>query len=149
MRIITLTVLLVGWGMSPLFSQQQVVSWQFSVELISGQEYRLRAEAQVDPGWFIYSQHLEEGGPVPTAFTFETQQGVELIGETEETGDKKEGYDDIFGMKVIKYSKQVTFTQKVKLKARRGKVAGFVTFMTCDDERCLPPRDVPFELSIP
>ncbi len=149
MRIITLTVLLVGWGMSPLFSQQQVVSWQFSVELISGQEYRLRAEAQVDPGWFIYSQHLEEGGPVPTAFTFETQQGVELIGETEETGDKKEGYDDIFGMNVIKYSKQVTFTQKVKLKARRGKVAGFVTFMTCDDERCLPPRDVPFELSIP
>jgi len=149
MRIITLMVLLVGWGMSPLFSQQQVVSWQFSVELISGQEYRLRAEAQVDPGWFIYSQHLEEGGPVPTAFTFETRQGVELIGETEETGDKKEGYDDIFGMNVIKYSKQVTFTQKVKLKARRGKVAGFVTFMTCDDERCLPPRDVPFELSIP
>ncbi|MEM8527013.1 MAG: protein-disulfide reductase DsbD domain-containing protein [Bacteroidota bacterium] len=126
-------------------SQNSVVDWSYEVKKISGNEFEVIFTAEVEGGWYIYSQFLGDDGPVPTTFEIE---GVELIGKGTEEGYKKEGYDEIFGMNLIKFGKTVTFTQKVKVKSGTKSISGYLTYMTCNDEQCLPPTDVDFEISL-
>ncbi len=43
------------------------------------------------------------------------------------------------------YKNQVRFTTYVRLKSEQAQLRGYVNYMTCDSEKCLPPQDVPFE----
>jgi thiol:disulfide interchange protein DsbD len=128
---------------------QNPVQWSFAAQKVSDAEYNLIFTAQVAQGWYLYSQYMEsEEGPIPTSFAFEENPNYELSGETREEGNRKEAFDDIFGMTLVKYTDQVTFTQKVILKGSIEKINGSLDFMTCDDERCLPPKTVPFEIPL-
>ena len=146
MRFI-LSLLLVGM-MSQLGTAQMdaksPVSWSFETKKISKDEFQLIFTAEVDDKWQIYSQHTGEDGPIPTSFAFNEAKGLELVGAVEESGDKSEGYDDMFGTNVIKFKGKTVFTQKVKVKKNLNEVAGTLRFMTCDGSTCLPPKDVPF-----
>ena len=71
-------------------------------------------------------------------------EGMERIGKTEESGHKIEGYDNIFLMNITKYKEDVTFKQRLKLPKDAAFVSGIITFMTCDEEQCLPPTEVEF-----
>lgn len=127
--------------------QESPVKWTFIAKKTKKKDhYQLIATATINSGWSIYSQFIEEGGPVPTAFTYDIE-AASLVGKTEEVGDKIEGLDPIFEINLIKYKKTVRFEQTVK--AKRGqKINGSVTFMVCNDESCLPPREVPFEITV-
>lgn len=132
------------------FAQEDPSKWTFSVEKIADteNEYQVIFDVILEPKWSIYSQDLEsEDGPVATSFEFEKADGLELVGKVEEVGEKIEGFDDLFEMNIAKYKKHVKFIQKVKIKAAT-KLKGYVTFMTCDDHQCLPPKDVDFELDL-
>lgn len=126
---------------------QDPVHWSFSTEKVNDAEYNIVATAKIDDGWSVYSQYLEsDDGPIATSFDFSTDN-LELIGKTEETGNRKESYDDLFGMNLVKFSKTAIFTQTVK--STDGKtVRGTVTFMTCTETSCLPPKDVAFEVNL-
>jgi len=130
-------------------AQFSPVNWSYDAEKISETEYKLVFKAEIESGWFVYSQFLEEGGPVPTSFTFAESKGVEMLGKVDEAGtNKKEMFDKIFEMQLIKYGDEVTFTQKIKVDASIKTVKGYLTFMTCNDESCLPPKDVDFEIGL-
>ncbi|MGY8920138.1 MAG: protein-disulfide reductase DsbD family protein, partial [Flavobacteriales bacterium] len=43
-----------------------------------------------------------------------------------------------------KFYTKAKFIQKVKIKDKVSPVSGYLTFMTCDDTRCLPPTDIDF-----
>lgn len=121
------------------------VKWEFIAEEGGENTYLLKSTAKVQEGWFIYSQNIEEGGPVPTSFMFEEDTNYELIGKVEEISDHTySGYDKIFEMDVTKFKKSVTFQQKVKVKDPNQEIKGSLEFMTCDDTRCLPPEFVDF-----
>ena len=124
------------------------VSWSFDKKTLDNGEHQLNFKAQMEEGWVIYSQFIEEGGPVPTSFHFESMDGIELIdSEPREIGDyKKEGFDPFFEMDLVKYGKEVVFQQNIRLKAENTPVVGYVRFMTCNDESCLPPKNVKFSL---
>lgn len=124
------------------------VKWTFSAKSLGDDMYELNMVANMDENWSIYSQHTADGGPVPTSFEFESDN-FEAIGEVEEKGKKKEGPDPLFdGLNVIKFVESpVTFTQKVKVTDASKPITGYLTFMTCDDARCLPPTDVDFEFA--
>jgi thiol:disulfide interchange protein DsbD len=109
-------------------------------------QYNITAVATIGAGWSMYSQFIEDTGPVPTAFEFELPDGASLEGKTEEFGDKIEGMDPIFEINLIKYKKTARFVQTVKIK-KGQKISGSVTFMVCNDDSCLPPKSVPFELT--
>jgi thiol:disulfide interchange protein DsbD len=47
-------------------------------------------------------------------------------------------------MIVSKFYTQAKFTQKVIVKDPQSSISGYLTFMTCDDTRCLPPTDIDF-----
>ena len=125
---------------------QNPVKWAYGAKKITDAEYEVTFTATVADGWSIYSQHTDPSGPVPTAFGFDENANLEFIGKPTETGKKKEAFDDLFGVNVIKFSGVVTFTQKVKVKSGNNTVKGYLEFMSCDDEKCLPPKEVDFEV---
>ena len=43
------------------------VKWDTQVEQVSKEEYKLIFTADLDPGWMLYSQHTEDGGPIAKA----------------------------------------------------------------------------------
>ncbi|MEM9888006.1 MAG: cytochrome c biogenesis protein CcdA [Bacteroidota bacterium] len=125
------------------------VKWSWSSEKINESEYELQFKAAIEEGWTLYSQFTSDEGPVPTNFEFEAGTHFELIGKAKEKGKLKEGMDPIFGVNVIKFTKgPAFFTQKVKVKDASKAIAGYLTFMCCDDEQCLPPTDVDFSFAL-
>jgi thiol:disulfide interchange protein DsbD len=123
------------------------VSWDSKAEKISDTEYSLVFTATLDEGWYLYSQFLGNDGPVPTSFEFVENPNVKLVGKTTETGaSKKEGYDELFDMNLVKFGGTATFTQKVTVSNGVDKISGALTYMTCDEMRCLPPDEVTFEI---
>ncbi|MDT8348038.1 MAG: protein-disulfide reductase DsbD family protein, partial [Flavobacteriaceae bacterium] len=100
----------------------------------------LITRAKIDHGWKLYAQETaEDMGPVPTTFTYNLPDGVELIGATKEP-EAPYIYDDVFEMNIKSFKKEAIFTQKVKITKPLSRLSGEVEFMTCDDERCLPPE---------
>ena len=125
----------------------QPVTWEYNAQKLEDDLYELQFTANVQEGWYIYSQFVDEGGPIPTSFMFEEDPNLKLEGKVEEVGkDRIEGYDSYFDMDVVKYKKKVDFTQKVKLDDPSKPIIGSLEFMTCDDTRCLPPQFVDFSI---
>ena len=124
------------------------VKWSFDQRSLGNNQYELIFKATIQKGWAIYSPSMEEGGPVPTSFTYEEGPHFQLSGKVAEAGHRKEGFDKIFEMEVIKFTEEATFTQKVKVNDINKPIKGYLTFMTCDDTRCLPPTDVDYAFTI-
>jgi len=149
MRIISLFIALLA--LVPRAESQILdpVSFETDYQKVSENTYDLTFKAQIEEGWYIYSQFLDEGGPIPTSLNFENARGFEVIGKTEEISDhKKEGHDEIFDMQVVKFAKEVTFRQRIKAVSTPITISGFVEYMTCDDTRCLAPTQKNFTIKI-
>lgn len=125
------------------------VKWFYVAQKTADGEYNLLITANIEKKWNIYSQYLASNdGPVATSFSFVKDNIVELVGKTTEDGHKKEGFDEMFGMNVVKFTDKVVFTQKVKVKKGAKSIKGVVNYMCCDNEMCLPPKDVNFEIQL-
>lgn len=143
--LVCLTILSFG----SLFGQNPV-TWSFSVEKISDKEANLVFKGTIKSGWYTYSQFTEDNGPIPTEISYEQQEGIKLVGKAVETGDKKEGMDPLFEAYVIKYSSKKPFVikQKVQISDFSKAITGYISYMTCNDETCLPPKDVDFSFDL-
>src|SRR5688500_19452374 len=49
-------------------------------------------------------------------------------------------------MELTKFMKYYTIEQKIKITDPSKPITGYLNFMTCNDERCIAPSDVEFEL---
>ena len=80
--------------------------------------------------------------------SYESEGVVENVGDATETGKRKEGMDPIFEMNVIKFfsDQPYTLTQTVQVLNSAEKLKGYLTYMVCNDVKCLPPTDVDFEV---
>ena len=145
MRVVLLLALFFAFHTS--YAQLEPVQWSFDVEKVSDTEYDIIFTAKIDKGWSVYSPHLASNeGPVPTTFEFYNND-LQAVGKAREEGNRKETFDEMFGMNLIKFSGKARFTQRVKVNASNT-VSGHLTYMTCDDESCLPPEDVNFEIAL-
>jgi thiol:disulfide interchange protein DsbD len=125
------------------------VKWEFESEKISDTEFELSFIANIDEHWAIYSQTVDEGGPLPTTFEFTANDSFNRIGDVvEDEKNKTTKHDPVFDMVVSKFYNKAIFTQKVNVTDLDTPITGVLTFMTCDDERCLAPTDVPFEFDL-
>ena len=121
------------------------VSWEFETVKINDTEYELVFTANIDDKWSVYSQFIDGLGPVPTSFEFDENSKIEFIsGVIEEETNRITEQDLIFEIIVSKFYSQAKFTQKVIVKDKNTSISGYLTFMTCDDTRCLPPTDIDF-----
>jgi DsbC/DsbD-like thiol-disulfide interchange protein len=131
------------------YSQKDPVKWTFT-STKEGDSKVINLKAEVAPGWYIYSQNIGENGPIPTSLTFEESKSFTVDGlpAGEVSEHKKEGFDPIFEMNLIKYSEQVTFIKSVSA-SKATTVKGFISYMTCNDSTCLPPKEVEFSIAVP
>lgn len=122
------------------------VKWSGKMKSLGNDMHELIFQADLDKGWTLYSQFTDDNGPIPTSFEFDKADHFELVGKAEEAGKKKEGPDPLFGdVNVVKFVKgPVTFTQKIKITKPAQAVTGYLTYMTCDNKRCLPPTEVDY-----
>jgi len=148
MRFFCLALLMNFMALNAFGQQAQPVKWTFDSEKVADNEYAITFTATADNGWYVYSQFLDDGGPIPTSFTFDKDSGVALVGKAKEVGKKKEGFDKLFEMKVVSFSGKTKFIQKVKTQAGTKAVKGYLEFMTCNGETCLPPTEVEFSIPL-
>ena len=134
---------------SLLAQVQDPVSWKFESGKKGEKEYFLKFTASIQPGWHMYAMNLPEGGPIPTSISIDASEDFQLVGEMTSSKKAEEKFDESFGMTLGLFDIAVTFTQKVKvLTDKQLKISGYVNYMCCNDEQCLPPKDVPFEFDI-
>lgn len=141
----------VVFGLLSLTSIAQIydpVDWKFSVKDIEGKDATLVITANIEPGWHVYSQFIEEGGPIPTLFKFDLDQGYSLVGTVTESPKAISAFDPNFNMQIAWHKIKVDFSQKIKLNEPKLTVTGTLEFMTCNDTNCLPPEEVPFSITV-
>ena len=141
-RIIPLLILSVTTFLG--FAQNDnPVSWKIDTVKIAPLTYKLKIKATVEEPWHIYTQNASNAGlAMPTQIIFEKNNNVELIGAT---GEK--GIDQEEGTTLSYYSKEVTFTQTLKLKSKEKTSLSFtIKYMACNDQMCRPPSSKQFLL---
>ena len=120
------------------FSQiQEPVKWSFKSIRINDTIAELQFVASIDRTWHLYSQAIQEGGPLPTEFKFEKATGIKLVGKVTEPKGHEE-YDEMFELTVKYFEKEAIFTQKVKITSNKPvNVKGILYFQACDDKSCI------------
>ena len=124
------------------------VKWAYAAKRTGPAEVTVLLKASIDAGWHIYSQNVKEGGPIKTSFTFAKSKDYVLIGKPIEPKPITK-FEDAFKMNVSYFEKEVVFQQKIKLKSPKvTAIKGQLEYMTCNNQKCLPPEDVNFTIPV-
>jgi hypothetical protein len=124
------------------------VKWSYAAKKINATEAVVFLKATMDNGWHIYSQTVKDGGPIKTSFKFTPSKEYALVGKPVEPKPITR-FEKSFGTDVSFFEKEVVFQQKIKLKSPNATaVKGSLEFMTCNDQKCLPPDDVNFTIPL-
>lgn len=143
--------LLVGVCVSLLSMAQSKNPASFTYEAVkkTADTYEIIITANLEKPWHIYSQNTPKGGPVPTLINFKPNPLAKPMGKVEEKGKLEKVYDNNFKVNVLYYSNKIQFVQKVKVRAgTKTNISGTIEYMVCDDEMCLPPKKLPFEVKL-
>ena len=113
-----------------------------------GDELTLTFKASIEDSWHMYGLEEYTNGPQHTEFTFETLEGAELSGKPRVVaGSPIKHFDDVFGMDLTYFENSVSIAQTFKLTGEQYKVAGYVTYMSCNDGNCTPPTTYEFSFA--
>lgn len=124
------------------------VLWSYSAKKIADKTYELHITATLTDNWHLYAQDAGEG-PEPTTFKFTPNPLISFDGKVKEVGKMEKSFDKNFNSVLKYYTTKVDFVQKVKVRSSVATVVkGTVNFMVCNDRKCLPPKDVPFSISV-
>lgn len=118
------------------------VTWTIQADSSSHNEVSITIRAALKQGWRIYSQHINEGGPIPTQFFFNASQEYSLVGPVIESGNKIEHFDDNYEMNISWYTSAVTFTQNANVSKRPATITGRIEYMTCSQDVCYPQEKI-------
>lgn len=128
---------------------QDPVKWTFSSKKIDDKTFEVHLTATVQSPWTIYSQTTPDGGPLATSFSFNNNPLLILSGKVKEVGTMHKKHEEVFGVDVFYYKDKVDFVQVVKLKTKaKTNLSGKLEYMACDEEQCLPPKEVTFSVAL-
>ncbi len=147
-KLLTVAAMLFVTGALALGQVLEPVSWSFKSVKVSDNSYDIVMTAEIDETWHLYAMDLPEGGPIATSFTFDNPEGYTLEGETVAVTAPEVKYDNSFGMDIGMHSGIAEFRQRITVIRLPVTVSGYVTFMSCDDSQCLPPRDAEFSITL-
>lgn len=144
-----ITLLLVSVLLTTVLNAQilKPVKWSYAAKRLNKSEAVVFIKATIDEGWHIYSQHVGEGGPIPTSFTFSPSKSYSLTGKTVEPKPVTR-FEKNFSMNVSYFEKSVVFQQRIKLTSASATVKGKLEYMVCNDHQCLPPEEVEFSVPV-
>lgn len=123
------------------------VTWSHELKITGKTTGEVIHKATIEDKWHLYGMNIPQNGPRPTRIVYETMTNAEKDGDIVAKSKLLEVFDKSFDMKLSWYAKEAIFVQKVKFKdATQVKIQGYVEYMACDDERCLPPVQDEFSL---
>ena len=108
-------------------------------------QYEIRVKALIEPKWHLYSTVNPDGGADATVVKFKNADGV---GKLKEDGKVQTVFEKAFGVNQKFFENNVEFVQVVKVKPGEKKVKGTIEYMVCNDKKCLPPKEVEFEIKL-
>lgn len=134
------------------FAQQaeKVVTWTVQAKATNADqaEYEISAKAVMQTGYHIWAMDAGgDGSLIPTSITITP----ELNWESNWTADQKphsETLEFIDGT-VYSYNNTLILTRKFTATKGTKKIKGIITYQSCNESMCLPPEDVPFEVTLP
>jgi len=126
------------------------VKWKISLEDETDSTAIIVAKAEIAEHWHVYDafEPFEVEGPEPTTFMFDTLNGFEPVGDVI-SGEPIVAYDPNFDMDLAYFENEAVFKQKVrKLSTDKIDLKGYLSYMACDDAKCIfpPPAEFSFEL---
>lgn len=125
------------------------IHWKHELKKTGDNTARITHTATIDQHWHLYSLSLPDDGPIPTTISYEVLQGATLHGKVSTNSKKVEKYDNNFAMTLSWYEGTAVFVQELKtVKGQAVHIEGTINFMTCDDQRCLPPANEEFTLDL-
>lgn len=128
------------------------VKWDVSLQQKGGKQYEILINAEIDPGWHLYSQKQfgeEFEGPIATEFSYNTTDSTyRLVGETKEP-QLKPIFDKVFNLDVVYFEDEAKFSQIIEvINENDFKAVLEVFYSVCDDEKCLAPETKTFEVTL-
>lgn len=125
------------------------VKWAFSLNQLSESEYEIIADATIEEGWHLYSSNIPEGGPIATSVTLVNSDNQVMSGDLREEPEADVQYDQAFDMELSWFSNEARLILPVTISGTNVvELEGYVEFMACDDEQCLPPDRLIFLLPL-
>ncbi len=124
------------------------VKWTYQLNRVSNSEAECVVVATIDAGWHLYTLYIPDGGPRPTSIVFTDAKGLTPVGSLLVPKDSISEYDANFDMQLSYYKTQAAFVQRFALKGsfESAGLRGYIEFMACNDEMCLPPQTIDFTL---
>ncbi len=149
-RIITIFTIFLAVSITAGAQILKPEKWKFNYHQ-DGDEVTLTFTVTLDKGWHIYSHFIKDGGPIPTSLVIDgsAKGKYRLVGHFEEHGAPVEIFDHTFNMQVKYYENKVTFKQRLEVKSEEDfTLKGYLEYMLCNDENCLPPTEYDFEIPV-
>jgi thiol:disulfide interchange protein DsbD len=131
------------------FAQTSPVRWSYTAVKKDALTYEVKIIASINSGWHLYSQATPDGGPVATKISFNKNPLLTMDGTPKEDGKMVTRYEEVFGVDTKYYADKVEFVQTVKLKGKaKTNATGKLEYMVCNDQQCLPPTTISFNVAL-
>lgn len=123
------------------------VKWSHELKITGKTTGEIIHKATIEKSWHLYGMNIPPDGPRPTQIVYEKLVNAQKSGGIQAKSKLIDVYDQSFQMNLSWYANEAIFVQKITFQdAAKVKVEGYVEYMACDDERCLPPAQDEFTL---
>ncbi len=121
----------------------KLVSDSESKELKTGDKFKAKLLAEIEPGWHLYSLKQPDGGPIATTIKLPEEGNFVITGDITTPKPITE-FDPNFEIETsyFKDTGEFSIPLEAKKDARGKDLAVDVRFQLCDDRLCLPPKTV-------
>ena len=123
-------------------------TWKYEVKKKNDSTYDLIFKLSLKEHWHIWS--IKPGGDgmqIPPSFSFAKNSNVKLLGALKEKGKRVTGTMDGVDGPVSYFTDKVEYVQSALVK-RNTTISGKHEYQVCDEEKCLPPKNVKFSFKI-
>jgi thiol:disulfide interchange protein DsbD len=130
------------------------VTWRYALDPAvahPGEAVAVRLTAAIADPWYMYAPTLKAEGPVALQVRLDLPPGFRASGPLEAPKPETK-FDEGFTTNVEIYHGATTFTQRIVVPENAQPttvpIKGAIRFQTCSGASCLPPRTVPFALTL-
>ena len=139
--------LLAMFSMFVSAQMQDPVHFKVEKKQTSPNEVSVIFSATIDAGWHVYSTGMPSDGPQSAVLTQEKSEGAKAVGALKPVGKEIKQMDEMFGMELRFFEKNVKFIQKYKITGKKYRISGYLTYGACCDGSCMPPTNVDFDFT--
>jgi len=123
------------------------IKWTVKQKITGENTAEIQIRASIDEGWHLYGLNIPKDGPRATSIVFETMNHAKKVGPLQAPSKLLKQYDVNFDMELNWYAKEAVFIQRISFTdPQKVSIKGYVEFMACNDQSCLPPSQEPFTL---